>query len=1564
MFGRWRRERRSAAPEEEHTRRAIATLECRLTIEAARVANAAFLETVSTPRQPVPTATRLADELARMGLEPTPTKMMDEDDYAEERDMGAEDEMPYSRRRHGTQQGDICAMASTLTAFRFSPLWGELLSRPNADPATMDGPSLLLSLMVDQFLRRAKFKEVCEKFDNAEHALVFAACADLLHMMDRNFTDSVYYKWFSGMGLRKKLQLTLGSRRPANEAQQERRQRIIDRESSSVSLAAGLWMQDFTALVRRIIKTAEDRHPRATPAMVQNTIKMLQDGRMPAIRWLVDNTLAEMNEDLRRQGRAVGAQGRGSREEQVYPDGVKQLMAAAIVSVMGVPGTPLDARVRYLETVKENLTWHQAHAIGQYSYPTARAKVEKVTCKPLTGCLERLILQIGPDPPTEALKAAQRQLGTLLNRMRRHRHAATGDIVPQLLRQLRPTPQAQATDPDLAASLREVGRGYTAAPGTGREAVRGPLNTARASLFYQQAATGVRIRKRQGKGRYTEPFRRDEDNYKEEPQFIVPRVPLVPKDDDGMRRLFDREGNLIDPETYQRFYAQEKAEKYYAVTFEEELDAAVECYIGALMLTTVGPTTVHFQAAGQAPGALLGALLSQIPNVRLYQLQLVPRVRGADPEFDYPPLTVPRPDVKPWVDGRYARLQQQPQEQRAVILHRHEPERNVVSGFPKDLEDLITNGMPMQQYHTHVQLSMVLITIEQRVARFRYYRGKKDAKTPDYHQMALSFPQSAAKPWPRKQWLDWMVAANAGNRQRKVQYGTEENGDPKWLETSEWGMPLFGEESRAMPGAADALPSATQCTLLDTNMSKGVQVSEIMNIHDEKFVGWPANLFGSGARAPQYKLSAREGDDGGKYQVQLPDGSMQTRYRNDGNAKLWLVAVELVWITTNETRIGRAESARAAQRMQDREEPGGGDDPGPSAPPPPAGEGEDGDDEGIRALDLLQVIDGGGGAVADNDWGQDQQDVVQEGDQPTPQGGESQPEPPLEFAISGDMFDGPRPGLPANRVPNRALTPNERAIAVDLTDPNAGEAQEVIATLDNDRPGAELSITREDLRRLQPVEGAGSDAWINGHLVDYYTDLLQQRNDAAVRPDTWLLRCRFFNAYFWDYATQSQLNAQAFADKVHGYNWVQSFVFGKHELLLIPINKTTRHFTLAVVNFKNRRYEYFDSYLAMSDARTFGTRVLGFVRNWLAIEWRKRYGTEWVSSDLHGGRAWTSHVWGADKIPQQTNEQDCGLFMLKFADYYARNAPIDFTQDTMSYFRQRTAVEVSQGRLLEPVQGPYQPPPPPGPPPGPPPAPPPGPPPGPRRNPTRVRQGPNINKQKLALAGGQLIALGNYEPSNGPAWPPEDYMNLPENMTLDQWQEVLQLAMYDPGQVVVAYLSGRLLGPTPAPGMMSRVYSMIADRLPESKVIALNVGEFLDVDDAAFDKMCAAVKASNVVHLFFEDPRTAARKKQKQDVKDHMREVNAYKPGYLEQLSRREVYDLGGVNAWTKFKGMDNKEVWKRRANDYLANPAQWLREEVGKANAMLRAWPETKEARLRPYIQARLDMLNRERLE
>ena len=55
-------------------------------------------------------------------------------------------------------------------------------------------------------------------------------------------------------------------------------------------------------------------------------------------------------------------------------------------------------------------------------------------------------------------------------------------------------------------------------------------------------------------------------------------------------------------------------------------------------------------------------------------------------------------------------------------------------------------------------------------------------------------------------------------------------------------------------------------------------------------------------------------------------------------------------------------------------------------------------------------------------------------------------------------------------------------------------------------------------------------------------------------------------------------------------------------------------------------------------------------------------------------------------MPKQTNSEDCGVFICQYAEYLSHNAPFNFTQKDMMYFRRRMVLEIVQESILKPAK--------------------------------------------------------------------------------------------------------------------------------------------------------------------------------------------------------------------------------------------------------------------------------------
>jgi len=118
-----------------------------------------------------------------------------------------------------------------------------------------------------------------------------------------------------------------------------------------------------------------------------------------------------------------------------------------------------------------------------------------------------------------------------------------------------------------------------------------------------------------------------------------------------------------------------------------------------------------------------------------------------------------------------------------------------------------------------------------------------------------------------------------------------------------------------------------------------------------------------------------------------------------------------------------------------------------------------------------------------------------------------------------------------------------------------------------------------------------------------------------------------------------------------------------------------------------------------------------------------------------------------------------------------------------------------------------------------------------------------------------------------------------------------------PGGLAILLVTGTLVQAR----LHTAVLRLIAERLPGSSVIALNVGE-LEADAEAYDALASAVAQQSCVlgHLYFRDPVSEAEHDRKRCVRAQLRR-NCAKPGYLAQLARDEVWALRGAHCWHNF---------------------------------------------------------------
>ncbi|KAK4265766.1 hypothetical protein QN277_026779 [Acacia crassicarpa] len=197
-----------------------------------------------------------------------------------------------------------------------------------------------------------------------------------------------------------------------------------------------------------------------------------------------------------------------------------------------------------------------------------------------------------------------------------------------------------------------------------------------------------------------------------------------------------------------------------------------------------------------------------------------------------------------------------------------------------------------------------------------------------------------------------------------------------------------------------------------------------------------------------------------------------------------------------------------------------------------------------------------------------------------------------------------------------------------------------------------IEITGEILRCLKP------GAWLNDEVINLYLDLLKEREKREPKK---FLKCHFFNTFFYkkliggmngyDFKSVKRWTTQ----RKLGYSLIEC------DKIFVPIHKEV-HWCLAIINKKDKKFQYLDSLRGMDN------QVLRVLVRYFVDEVKDKNGTDVDVS------SWEKEF--VEDLPEQENGFDCGVFMIKYADFLSRGLGLCFNQEHMPYFRRRTVKEI------------------------------------------------------------------------------------------------------------------------------------------------------------------------------------------------------------------------------------------------------------------------------------------------
>ncbi|XP_054156831.1 sentrin-specific protease 1-like [Oppia nitens] len=191
-------------------------------------------------------------------------------------------------------------------------------------------------------------------------------------------------------------------------------------------------------------------------------------------------------------------------------------------------------------------------------------------------------------------------------------------------------------------------------------------------------------------------------------------------------------------------------------------------------------------------------------------------------------------------------------------------------------------------------------------------------------------------------------------------------------------------------------------------------------------------------------------------------------------------------------------------------------------------------------------------------------------------------------------------------------------------------------------------ICRRDIETLKGLN------WLNDEIINFYLTLIVERgkndNYSSVHA---------FNTFFYKKLKDSGPQSLK--------RWTRKVDIFANDFVFIPIH-LGMHWCLAVINFKDKCLQYYDSMGGNND------ECLQLLKAYVQTESLDKKKVTLDMSDWN--------IFNVKNIPQQENGSDCGMFSCKYAEYISRNAKINFSQSHMPYFRRRMVYEILNKRLL------------------------------------------------------------------------------------------------------------------------------------------------------------------------------------------------------------------------------------------------------------------------------------------
>jgi sentrin-specific protease 1 len=207
--------------------------------------------------------------------------------------------------------------------------------------------------------------------------------------------------------------------------------------------------------------------------------------------------------------------------------------------------------------------------------------------------------------------------------------------------------------------------------------------------------------------------------------------------------------------------------------------------------------------------------------------------------------------------------------------------------------------------------------------------------------------------------------------------------------------------------------------------------------------------------------------------------------------------------------------------------------------------------------------------------------------------------------------------------------------------------------------------------KAMKMECLGPRQWLNDEIVNFYMELLAERDSILCQKDSKRRRSVFYNSFFIDrlcnsgHAVQGEAVPYCYSN-VRRWSRKKKVDMFDVDKIICPVNLDNMHWALIVIFVQHCRICYYDS-MGGSDRG-----LLKLVMRYMQDESRDKRGREMDTTN------WSTTC---STSPTQCNGFDCGVFAIMNADFLSDDLPLEYSQQHMPLFRRKVCANILRGKL-------------------------------------------------------------------------------------------------------------------------------------------------------------------------------------------------------------------------------------------------------------------------------------------